>query len=52
MHKYARYLIVAAIGAILASAGVSVLSSWQAWAVITLAALNGAIPRPSNEGSN
>ena len=44
-----RYLyggmIFVALGTVLASAGVNVMSSWQAWAVLILAALNGMIPR-------
>lgn len=34
--------ICCAIGVILATAGVSVTNSWQAWAVLVLAAVNGA----------
>lgn len=38
-------LIFVALGAVLASAGITVLTSWQAWAVLILAALNGIVPR-------
>ena len=38
-------LIFVAICAVMASAGLSVLSSWQPWAVIVLAALHGVTSR-------
>lgn len=38
-----KILIMALIGMILAEAGVGVLDHWEAWAVIILAAINGAI---------
>ena len=39
-----RAVICAAVGVILATAGVSVTSHWQAWAIIALTAINGVIP--------
>ena len=36
-------IICAIVGVVLASAGVSVLSSWQAWVILVLVAVNGAV---------
>ena len=38
-------VIFFAIGAVMASAGLSVLSSWQPWVVLVLAALHGVTSR-------